>query len=297
MKKSNNTIILTMPKFAYKVDKESGEKTMEKVMAEIYVPTNVLDFGTFQDSVQYHIYRYGEKVLHGKYWSEYVKEPAKRDKDKVLKLKKEYETYSEMYVSWLAGLADKYANATNAQEVFLSDEFAKIFAIWVLGEKSYIVPAELNGKQDTETVHFHFPDESKVSGYVRDFLEGVTDKQKKTTTEAVNTYCNTYFKTVGTAENDDVYKNVTFKISQKLLNDELFSRSKKALKADKKGRGIRNEWLTPFELTSQLFAICMYTLGMPFFDGKTTVEYVEELRTSERVVKAPARKTKKEEKK
>lgn len=293
MKKSNNVIILTMPKFAYKVDKESGEKTMEKVTAEIYVPTNVLDIDTFQNAVQYHIFRYGEKVLHGKYWSEYVKEPTKKDKEKLAKTEKEYQTFTDMFNEWSGNLNDVYENATDATEAFLSDEFSKIFAVWILGEKSYTVPSALNGHQETRTVFFHFPDESKVSGYVADFLEGVTDKQKKATTEAVNTYCNTYFKTVGTAENGDVYKNVTFKISQKLLNDELFSRSKKALKADKKGRGIKNEWLTPFELTSQLFAICMHTLGMPFFDGKTTVEYVEELKTSERIVKAPTRKTKK----
>ena len=293
MKKSNNVIILTMPKFAYKVDKESGEKTMEKVTAEIYVPTNVLDVDTFQNAVQYHIFRYGEKVLHGKYWSEYVKEPTKKDKEKLAKTEKEYQTFTDMFNEWSGNLNDVYENATDATEAFLSDEFSKIFAVWILGEKSYTVPSALNGRQETRTVFFHFPDESKVSGYVADFLEGVTDKQKKATTEAVNTYCNTYFKTVGTAENGDVYKNVTFKISQKLLNDELFSRSKKALKADKKGRGIKNEWLTPFELTSQLFAICMHTLGMPFFDGKTTVEYVEELKTSERIVKAPTRKTKK----
>lgn len=297
MKESTNVMSIRYPKFKY-TETENGDMTVEVEVAKISVPNNVLDAEYFRTAVQYHVYSLGEKVLTGKYLSEYYRHKKLGAKvtssqiEKLRKLKTEKELFVNNYRQFLDSLDAIYSDSTEAIASFLSDGFAELFALWTLGEKSYCIEsADMFGNGETDTVYFHFPDESKISGYVADFAEDVTPQQKKQTVTAINGYCNTHFKTYG----GDIYKNITYSISQKLLHDELFSRSKKPLKVDKKGRGVTNVMLTNFELALQLFSVCMYTLGIPFYNGKS-VTYIKEMGVKpESVVTRPI--TKKEQEK
>lgn len=295
MKESTISISVKFPKFKY-IETENGDMTVEVEVAKISVPNNVLDMEYFQKAVQYHVYSLGEKVLTGKYLSESFRQKKLGAKvtisqiEKLRKLKNEKELFVNNYRQFLDGLDSIYADSVEAIASFMSDGFTELFALWILGEKSYTVEsADMFGSESTDTVYFHFPDEGKISGYVADFAEDVTPQQKKATVEMINAYCNNHFKTYG----GDIYKNITYSISQKLLHDELFSRSKKAMKTDKKGRGIVNVTLTNYELALQLFSICMYTLGIPFYNGKS-VTYIKEMGVKpESVVTRPI--TKKEQ--
>lgn len=297
MKESTNAISVKFPKFKYS-ETDNGDMVAEVDTAKIVVPNNVLDTEYFRTAVQYHIYVIGEKVLNGKYLSEYYRQKKLGNKvtasqvEKLRKLKSEKELYVTSYIQFSDSLDNIYSDSTEAIASFMSDGFAELFALWILGEKSYVMESsDMFGDGNTDTVYFHFPDESKISGYVADFAEDVTPQQKKETVNAVNVYCNTHFKTYG----GEIYKNITYSISQKLLHDELFSRSKKQLKTDKKGRGIVNVMLTNYELALQLFSICMYTLGIPFYNGKS-ITYIKEMGVKpESVVTRPI--TKKEQEK
>lgn len=297
MKESTNAISVKFPKFKYS-ETDNGDMVAEVDTAKIVVPNNVLDTEYFRTAVQYHIYVIGEKVLNGKYLSEYYRQKKLGNKvtasqvEKLRKLKSEKELYVTSYIQFSDSLDNIYSDSTEAIASFMSDGFAELFALWILGEKSYVIESsDMFGDGNTDTVFFHFPDESKVSGFIADFAEDVTPQQKKTTVNAVNVYCNTHFKTYG----GEIYKNITYNISQKLLHDELFSRSKKQLKTDKKGRGIVNVTLTNYELALQLFSICMYTLGIPFYNGKS-ITYIQNVGVKpESVVIRPITKKEKEQ--
>ena len=298
MKESTRTIGVAMPKFKYSENKEMPDIIIREIeTAKIAVPNNVIDEMYFHYAVQYHVYSMGEKILNGKYISEMARQKKNAGKitasqrEKVEKLKEEKEAFVNAFEAFTDDLASVYVDSTEAIASFMSDSFSELFALWILGEKSYTVESsDMFGTESTDTVYFHFPDESKVSGYVADFAEDVTPQQKKSTVEMINAYCNNHFKTWG----GDIYKNITYSISQKLLHDELFSRSKKAMKTDKKGRGITNVTLTNYELALQLFSICMYTLGIPFYNGKS-VTYIKEMGVKpESVVIRPITKKEKE---
>lgn len=272
MKESTRSISIRTHKFSYKLNKETEEREREQEVAKIAIPNNVVDDSYFKMAVQYHVYSMGEKVLTGKYITEAqkVKEAGKKvtdaQKEKLERTKAEKLAFVEDMKRFMNILEATYVDVPEAIASFLQDDFARLFSVWIMGEKGYVAEdSDIYGEGSTVTIPFAFPEQDKLGGFVLDFKEDITPAQKKVTVDAVNAYCNRHLKTWG----GELYKNITYSHSQKLLHDEWFSRSKKDMKLDRKGRGIANISKDNFELAFQLFAICMYSQGIPFYNGKS----------------------------
>lgn len=294
MKEATRSMSVRTHKFTYKVNKETEIREREQEVTKIAIPNNVLDEAYFKMAVQYHVYSMGERVLTGKYLVEAqkLKDAGKKateaQKEKLDRVKEEKSEFVEDMKRYMDILDATYIDVPETIASFMQDDFARLFAVWLMGEKGYVAEdSDIYGEGSTVTIPFAFPEQDKLGGFVLDFKEDITPAQKKITVEAVNAYCNRHLKTWG----GDIYKNITYSHSQKLLHDEWFSRSKKDMKIDRKGRGISNVSKDNFELAFQLFAICMYSQGIPFFNGKSQT-YMN-VGVSERVVARPTTKAEK----
>lgn len=276
MKKSEIKLSFTMPKFSY--SEKDGETVREVKSFTQFAPLNVTDTEYFKNAVQYNIFRFGELSLYGKYYAEILKkDKTAAGRAKAEKLENEYTDFRKLFTEFKTDLGEVYEDVTEAVTVFKEDSFAKCFALYMTGITSYSAP---NNDGGMDNVHIHVGNTSTHDARIHTYMDAFKDaeqeadapeqaKKKKEATNNINALANEYFKTYG----GTYYKKITYSLSQKLLNDELFTRSKKKLSANAKG-GTKSTRLTPFEMCMQLFALCLYTQGIPLVDG-TKTEYYE----------------------
>ena len=147
-------------------------------------------------------------------------------------------------------------------ETFSNDGFSKIFSIMVLNAKS------INGNE------IRFNASSVDMSSVSDLIKGLnpklatTDSYKKKIVDDIRTFANDNFSTNG----GDLYKNINYNcLSFDKLQDELYTRCKKPMKVNRKGKGFDNQFLSAFEMCIQLLYVCLHTQGIPFVDGNKTI--------------------------
>lgn len=246
MKISNQTISIFTGAF--------NSKTGELTPSVYAIPNNVLDVEYFEYACQYYANMFIAEKLENKLNKTITKHVENGDiiNEEELEEYTTLETWKKHIEEYKTQVLEVFEDSIFDE--FLSDGFARVFTISLLGVKSY------NG------LDFTFNegklDMSQICVKIKeiDFCKAMTTEYKKALLADIKEFCGANFATHG----GDIYKNISYsKFTIDLLQRELLTRCKKALKHNKKGRGIESSYLDDFSMTMQLFALCMHTQGIP----------------------------------
>lgn len=286
------TTTIIMPKVETK-DTETGIiKSLRN--AVVTVPKNVIDVQYFKQAVQFNIFdiamcnattalnNINQKLATMKAEGKddtnaYMK--AQDNRNDLIKL---ISLLSEAIRNFDDELTEEYENISDIKTVFLTDTFAKTYA-WALGhydaKKVWKNGNEAN-KGKVEEIRFHFSDESKIIGCLKDFDLSTTQEQKKNSAKQIEVLANNLFATPG----GEVYKNISYKFTAEKVNKNLYTRFKKLYDFDTKTGNIKDLENTAYDMCKQLFFMCLLQLGVATIDGQKIVK-VEEIEANKEPVK------------
>jgi hypothetical protein len=252
-KVSTTTISLNLAR----IDK----KTSNYINDTVLVPLNVVDNEYFEKAVQY----WCNIIIESKL-ANALDNALDKYADGLLE-KEETEEYETTLKEWQKYI---YTFKTEVLEIFEdsifsvieNDGFAKIYAIMILNAKS------INGND----IRFNASiiDMSEVSNLIKGLNPelATTDSYKKKIVDSIHTFANDNFSTNG----GSLYKNINYNcLSFEKLQKELYTRCKKPMKVNRKGKGFDNQYLSSYEMALQLLFVCLHTQGIPFVDGNKVV--------------------------
>lgn len=284
-----------------KVEAKDTDNGIERMLAQvaITIPKNVVDEDYFVQAVQFHIFNIAvlNTAVELKEQEQKLADLEKQGKKDGIAYSKAQDKRNNLLVlgkllkenveALNAELAEEYESIEDVKNVFLADNFARVYA-WVLGKYS-ARKVWKNGdeasKGKVEEIKLRFKDEDKIVSLLKDFSFSTTQEQKKQSAKQVSMFANELFATNG----GEVYKKISFDFSAKKVNDELYTRFKKPLSHDGKGN-IKDLENPAFDLCKQLYFMCLIQLGVPTINGQKIIT-VEEIADCQQVI-AVARKKK-----
>jgi hypothetical protein len=252
-KVSNETISLNLARL--------DKKTSEYALDTILVPLNVVDVEYFEKAVQYWCNVIIESKLANALnnaLDKYSDGLLTEEEEEVFEIAlKDWQAYIETFKSEVLEIFEE-----NIFETIENDGFAKIYAIMILNAKS------INGNE----IRFNASaiDMSKISELIKGLNPeiAITDSYKKKIVDDIHKFANDNFSTNG----GTLYKNINYNcLSFEKLQKELYTRCKKPMKVNRKGKGFDNQYLTAYEMAMQLLFVCLHTQGIPFVDGNKVV--------------------------
>lgn len=252
-KVSNTTISLNLAR----IDKKTSEYALDTVL----IPLNVVDSEYFEKAVQYWCNVIIESKLTNaldnaldKYADGLI---DKEDTEEIETSLKDWQEYISTFKTEVLEIFED-----SIFETIENDGFAKIYAIMTTNAKS------INGNEirfNASTI-----DMSEVSNLIKGLNPelAITDSYKKKIVDSIHTFANDNFSTNG----GNLYKNINYNcLSFEKLQKELYTRCKKPMKVNRKGKGFDNQYLSSYDMALQLLFVCLHTQGIPFVDGNKVV--------------------------
>ena len=263
------------------ISTDSGEQTTLKSII-ITHPSNVIDNEYFRQAVQWHIFDISAKTAQAEKALAKQKLDALTGRTGTAEHTKAQDKYNslctmckllaEAVTALDKELSEAYEDIAEIKTVFVSDNFAKIYARTAIGAKSYkrFVIEDEASKGKLEDVKFSYANEDRIISLLGDFNEGKTKEQRKAATAQIERFANELFATNG----GDLYKKVSYHFSVAKVNDQLYARSKELLKHDGKGH-IQNKAHGAFTMCTQTFYMCLAQLKVPEINGEKIMKVDE----------------------
>ena len=252
-KVSTTTIALNLAR----IDKKTNEFAKDSVL----IPLNVVDSEYFEFACQYWCNILIEDKL-AKALDNALDKYSNGDIDtEELEV---YETSLETWQAYVKAFKESVLEVFESDifDTFNSDGFAKVFSIMIANAKT------INGNE----IRFNASsvDMSEVSGLIKGLSPelATTESYKKKIVDTIRTFANDNFSTNG----GELYKNINYNcLTFEKLQNELYTRCKKQMKVNRKGKGFENQFLSSYEMSLQLLYVCLHTQGIPFVDGNKVV--------------------------
>lgn len=244
-----------------KIKDESNNVIFKYVADKVLIPLNVVDSEYFEFSVQFWCNIFIEERLQSA-----LNNALDKYSDGLI-TEEEEEKFETSLDDWKGYVNTYKSNVLEVFEedifnTFYNDGFARIYAIMILNQK------KING------VDIRFNASSVDMSEVSELIKGlnpavkITDSYKKNIIDKIHQFCNDNFATNG----GELYKNINYNsLSFDKLQNELYTRCKKPMKVNRKGKGFDNVYLSAFEMCIQLLYVCLHTQGIPFIDGNKVV--------------------------